>query len=85
MADDEMMLFRRRPTYRDARGRFRRQTYADMNAFERLHHDTLARMIPGLVESITRPSIFEMANKTIGRTVRVRLPTDFTVIDRMKI
>ena len=81
---DELLL-RRKPTYRDAQGRFRRQTRGDMNAFERMNYDMMMSLIHGLVESITRPNIFEMANKTIGRTIRVRLPSDFTIIDRMKL
>lgn len=75
------MLLRRKPTYRDANGRFRRQTRDDMNVFERMNYDMLMRLIPKMVEDITRPlAMFDSArisNTKVGTSLRIRLPSDY--------
>lgn len=79
-------LFRKKPTYRSANGRFRRQTREDMNWFEQMNHDAMIRQIDKIVADIQKPNAFMQAlaspAATIGRTIRIRLPSDFKVEDR---
>jgi Lon protease-like protein len=86
----EMLTLRTRGPFRDARGRFRRKTREDMSDFERIMHDATMRMVrkwwkPNPLWESLMASPVDNDRVKIGTTLRVRLPTDFKVIDRAKL
>lgn len=83
-----MMTLHTKGPFRDANGRFRRKTREDMNDYERIMHDAMHRLALSEFARLSGPnSLFNnlMAAPKIGRAIRIRLPSEFKVTDRIKL